>query len=290
MSRPLPPLNALRAFECAARHLSFTSASRELSVTPAAVSHQVKLLENHLGLPLFTRLTRKLVLTPEGEQLLPELGEALDRIAGAVAAISRNLANERLTVRLGPSLAARWLSPRLHQFWQRFPEIDLCLLHSNSPVNFNSEDVDLAITYGSGDWPGVVSARLLDADYFPVCSPAMLSGGRLQLAGKTLLHDARYDNWEKWLALTDISGVNPRRGIIIDDTNVLIQAALNGQGVALASSLFVGEHLASGQLVRPFEPVLYSEEAYYVVCPRGHLRRPAVQAFRDWLLETRRAG
>ena len=220
--------------------------------------------------------------------MLPEISEALDKISGAVGGITHNIVNERLTVRLGPSIAARWLSPRLHVFWQRFPDVDLCLLHSNSPVNFYREDIDLAITYGSGDWPGVVSARLLDSDYFPICSPELLDGlGSCDLREHTLLHDARYDEWENWLKLAGMPDINPRRGIIIDDTNVLIQAALNGQGIALGSTLFVQEYLDAGRLVRPFETELKSEEAYYIVCPRGHLQRPAVREFRDWLLQYR---
>lgn len=274
--------------------MSFTLASRELNVTPAAVSHQVKVLEKHLGLPLFTRLTRKLVLTDAGESMLAEVSEALDKISGAVGSVKHTEANERLTLRLGPSLAARWLSPRLHLFWQQFPGIDLCLLHSNSPVNFDREDIDLAITYGKGDWSGVVVSRLLDSDFFPVCSPALLNP-RVGTAGVdcldnlTLLHDASYEGWENWLKLAGMGEVNPRRGPIIDDTNVLIQATLNGQGIALGSTLFVQEYLETGQLVRPFETELKSDSAYYIVCPGGHLR-PAVREFKNWLLQFRVVG
>jgi LysR family glycine cleavage system transcriptional activator len=292
MSRYLPPLNSLRAYECAARHMSFTLASRELNVTPAAVSHQVKVLEKHLGLPLFTRLTRQLVLTEAGENMLGEVSEALDKISGAVGSVKHTVMNERLTLRLGPSLAARWLSPRLHLFWQQFPHIDLCLLHSNSPVNFDREDIDLAITYGKGDWSGVVVSRLLDSDFFPVCSPGLLdTHARVTQAScleeLTLLHDASYEGWESWLRLAGVADVNPHRGPIIDDTNVLIQAALNGQGIALGSTLLVQEYLDAGQLVRPFETEMKSDNAYYIVCPRGHLRRPAVQEFKNWLLQYR---
>ena len=142
MSLSLPPLNSLRAYECAARHMSFSLASAELNVTPAAVSHQVKLLENYLGVPLFIRLTRKLRLTTAGERLLPGVSEAFLKLREAVNTVDPNSANDVLTLRLGPSLAARWLSPRLHLFWQQFPTIDLRLYHSNSPVNFDREDID----------------------------------------------------------------------------------------------------------------------------------------------------
>jgi LysR family glycine cleavage system transcriptional activator len=289
MSRTLPPLNSLRAFECAARHMSFTLASGELNVTPAAVSHQVKVLETHLGVSLFTRLTRKLLLTETGERLLPEISESFTRMKAAVSAINANSINERLTLRLGPSLAARWLSPRLHLFWQQYPTIDLCLYHSNSPVDFDREDIDLAITYGSGDWPAVVTSRLLEIDYFPVCSPRLLgtessNATPTLLLNQTLLHDSHYDEWESWLQLANMPQINARRGIIIDDTNVLIQAALDGQGVALCSTQFVQEYLDAGRLVRPFDINLKNEKAYYIVCPKGHLQRPAVEDFKQWLL------
>ena len=289
MSRSLPPLNSLRAYECAARHMSFSLASAELNVTPAAVSHQVKLLENHLGVSLFIRLTRKLRLTTAGERLLPEVSEAFLKLREAVNTVDPNSANDVLTLRLGPSLAARWLSPRLHLFWQQFPTIDLRLYHSNSPVNFDREDIDLAITYGAGSWPGVIASPLLDIDFYPVCSPKLVgnesaSSTPALLLNHTLLHDAHYDDWEAWLKQSDMPQINPRRGIIIDDTNVLIQAALDGQGIALCSTLFVQEHLDAGRLVRLFDTKLKNNMAYYIVCPKGHLQRPAVKEVKSWLL------
>lgn len=264
-------------------------ASRELNVTQAAVSQQVKVLEQYLGKPLFVRLTRQLKLTDDGQALLQPTGEAFDLIADSVAIASERVVNERLTVRLGPSIAARWLSPKLRLFWQQHPDIDLCLYHSNSPVDFDREDIDLAITYGDGNWPRVVAEHLLDSDYFPVCSPSLIDEetGTLRggLAQQTLLHDARIDDWQEWLLLAQIDDVNPRRGITIDDTNVLIASALNGQGVALCSTLFVKDHLEQGTLVKPFAETLYSGNAYYVVCPPSHLHRPAVSEFRTWLFE-----
>ncbi len=261
----------------------------ELNVTPAAISQQVKNLESTLGCALFTRLTRKLVLTEAGAKLLPAISAAFDGIYEAVAGIDGNVANERLTLRLGPSLAARWLSPRLHDFWAEHPKIDLCLYHSNSPVDFGGEDLDLAITYGRGDWPGVVAERLLEIDYFPICSPKLVghepaTPDLTLLLNQTLLHDASYSDWEEWLIAAGMPQVNARRGVIIDDTNVLIQAALDGQGVALGSRLFVEEHLQSGRLVQPFDLSLVTDRAFYVVCPKSHMQRPVVQKFRHWLL------
>ncbi len=289
MSRTLPPLNGLKAYESAARHLSFTLASQELNVTPAAVSQQVKVLETHLGVVLFTRLTRKLVLTPAGESLLPVVSESFARIHTAISNIKQTSLNHRLTLRLGPTLAARWLSPRLKDFWRLHPSVDLCLYHSNQPVDFDREDIDLAITYGRGDLPKVESTKLLDIDYIPVCSPRLLgtdssNAGPTLLLNHTLLHGATYDEWEEWLRKAGMEQINARRGTIIDDTNVLIQAALDGQGVALCSSVFVREYIDSGRLVQPFDISLHNDKAYYIVCPKTHLQRPAVQEFKSWLL------
>ncbi len=269
--------------------MSFSLASAELNVTPAAISHQIKLLETHLGVPLFVRLTRKLQLTAAGERLMPEVSEAFSKIKSAVLKVNPDTVNDLLTLRLGPSLAARWLSPRLHLFWRQFPDIDLRLYHSNSPVDFDREDIDLAITYGSGHWPGVIASPLLDIDFFPVCSPTLLGAEPAKataslLLEHTLLHDTHYDDWEAWLKQSDIPKVNPRRGIIIDDTNVLIQAALDGQGIALCSTLFVKEYIDSGRLVRLFDTELKNSTAYYIVCPKTHLQRPAVLEVKNWLL------
>jgi len=290
MPHRLPPLNSLKSFEAAGRHLSFTRAAAELSVTQAAVSHQVKTLEEYLGVPLFVRLPRKLVLTGAGEALLPVISGSLDEISNTVTAIRQELGTVLLSVRLAPSFAAKWLSPRLGDFRQAHPEIDLRLYHSNEAVDFRRADIDLAVTYGVGDWPDVVADRLLSIDFFPVCSPSYLNPGRpltdpANLSHYTLLHDSSYDNWSNWLSLAGLHDINPRRGPILDDTNVLIQAAIEGQGVALGSTVFVADHLRSTRLISPFDLVLNSEFAYYLVCPEGHHSRPAVLAFRNWILK-----
>ena len=290
MARQLPPLNSLKSFEAAGRLLSFTEAARELNVTQAAISHQVKVIEEYLGISLFDRYPRRLTLTEQGKALLPEVTEAFDRVSGAIAELGEQRYSNKISVRLGPSFAARWLSPRLKYFWLQYPEIDLSLFHvANAPTDFEREDIDIAVTYGNGDWPGVEAERLLPLDFFPICSPAFLDNDKPltdldNLRYYTLLHDADHEGWHDWLALAGVEGVNPDMGNIIDDTNVLIQAAIDGQGIALGSSAFVQDLLDSGRLVRQFDITLRSVNAYFVVCPPSHLKNPAVQAFRDWLL------
>jgi len=292
MPRRLPPLTSLRAFEAAGRHLSFTLAAAELRVTQAAISHQVKALEEHLGMPLFLRVPRQLELTASGRSLLPVVSRAFDQIADAVATVKSPPASAAITVRLAPSFAAKWLSPRLEDFRRRYPHIDLTLRHSNEAADFARQALDLAVTYGKGDWPGVLAEPLLSIDFFPVCAPSYMQGEHPltnpdNLRYHTLLHDGDYQNWSDWLALAGVASIDAHRGPVMDDTNVLMQAAVNGLGIALGSTQFIGDHLEAGRLVRPFDSTLRSDFAYYVVCPRQHLDRAAVRAFRDWLLQQR---
>ena len=290
MPRRLPPLNSLKSFEAAGRLLSFTRAANELNVTQAAVSHQIKVIEDFLGLSLFIRYPRKLALTEQGKLLLPEVIEAFDKVSNAIGAISQESSSKMISVRLAPSFAAKWLSPRLKYFWLQHPEIDLCLYHAHPAVEFDREQIDIAVTYGKGDWPGVVADPILSLDFYPVCTPAFMSNDRPlsninNLRYYSLLHDANYECWSDWLKLAGLEQINANKGTIIDDTNVLIQAAVDGQGVALGSSTFVQDLLDSGRLIKPFDITLVNEFAYYVVCPEAHLKNPSVQAFKDWLLD-----
>lgn len=289
MGRRLPPLNSLKYFEAAGRLLSFTRAAAELNVTQAAVSHQIKLIEAFLGVSLFIRHPRKLALTEQGKGLLPEIIGAFDRVSMAIGAVSQEPASNMISVRLAPSFAAKWLSPRLKYFWLQNPEIDLCMFHAHAPVDFEREEIDIAVTYGKGDWPGVVAVPLLSLDFFPVCSPAFMQNDKPltdihNLRYYTLLHDANYECWTDWLRLAGLTDIKANKGNITDDTNVLIQAAIDAQGIALGSTTFVEDHLQSGKLVKPFELSLHNEFSYYVVCPESHLLNPAVKAFKDWLL------
>ncbi len=289
MARRLPPLNSLKSFEAAGRLLSFTAAANELNVTQAAVSHQIKVIEDYLGVSLFDRYPRRLALTEQGKTLLPEVIEAFDRVSNAVASINREQFSNALSVRLAPSFAAKWLSPRLKYFWLQYPEIDLRLYHTHSAVDFEREEIDIAVTYGKGKWPGVVSDKLLSLDFSPVCSPSFMTNDKPltdldNLRYYALLHDANYECWDDWLKLAGVKDIDAKRGTVIDDTNVLIQAAIDGQGVALGSSTFVEDLLESGRLVKPFDVTLVNEFAYFVVYPEAHLKNPAVLAFKDWLL------
>ena len=289
MARRLPPLNSLKSFEAAGRLLSFTAAANELNVTQAAVSHQIKVIEDYLGVSLFDRYPRRLALTEQGKALLPEVIEAFDLVSNAVASINREQFSNALSVRLAPSFAAKWLSPRLKYFWLQYPEIDLRLYHTHSAVDFEREEIDIAVTYGKGKWPGVVSDKLLSLDFSPVCSPSFMTNDKPltdlgNLRYYALLHDADYECWDDWLKLAGVNDINAKRGTVIDDTNVLIQAAIDGQGIALGSSTFVEDLLESGRLVKPFDVTLVNEFAYFVVYPEAHLKNPAVLAFRDWLL------
>ncbi len=289
MGRRLPPLNSLKCFEAAGRLLSFTDAARELSVTQAAISHQIKVIEAYLEFPLFVRYPRRLTLTEQGKALLPEVIEAFDRVSLAIGALGKAEHSNLLSVRLAPSFAAKWLSPRLKYFWLQYPEIDLCLFHASAAVDFEREEIDIAVTYGKGDWPGVVCEKLMSLDFFPVCTPAFMHNDKPltdidNLRYYSLLHDTDYDCWRDWIKLAKLSSIAAGKGTIIGDTNVLAQAAIDGQGIALGSNVFVDEYLESGKLVKPFEPVLFNDYSYYVVCPQSHLENPAVVAFKEWLL------
>ena len=289
MARRLPPLNALRAFEAGARHLSFTKAAEELHVTQAAISHQVKLLEEDLGVSLFRRMTRKLALTEEGRALLRVAGEALDAIAGEAARLREAPGGRTLSLSLIPTFGVKWLAPRLGRFWAAHPDIDLRLHHSIHLVDFARDEVDAAVRWGGGAWPGVEAVYLMRAGLVPVCSPALCKGPPAlnvpdDLRHHTLLHERDYVDWAQWLAVAGAHEVEARRGPIIDDPSVLHQAAIDGQGVALESESIVRADLEAGRLVKPFDVDLDRDNAYYLVAPPRHFDRPNVQAFRDFLL------
>lgn len=288
MQRRLPPLTSLRTFEAAARHLSFTSASSELCVTQSAISHQIKALEEYLGSALFIRHPRTLELTETGNKLLPVVRDSLDAISRTIADIRNERELSPLCIAVAPSFAAHWLMPRLEQLFEKHPSIELSLKHSNTLVDFSTEQFDIAITYGSNPWPGLQSQAVLQIDFFPVCSPALLDNNHQlntfdDLKNFNLLHDADHQTWTNWLELAGAANVDPNRGTVVDDTNVLIKAARDGLGIAMCSMPFVKDLLASGKLVRPFELSLSSDEAYYALCPKEHLARKEVNTFWNWL-------
>ncbi len=296
MPRRLPPLNALRAFEAAARHLSFSRAAQELHVTHSAVSHQVKALEEFLGVKLFRRLTRAVRLTDAGQTYLPVLRDALDRIADVTERLRADVAAGPLTVSVTPAFAIRWLVPRLGRFYQAHPDIDVRVSPSVALVDFARDDVDVAVRYGPGNWPGVRAEHLLKLDRFPVCSSKFVDGPHglrtpRDLGRHTLLHDELRDDWRGWLLAAGVEGIDLTRGPTFSETSLLLQAAVAGLGIAIADSALVADDLASGRLVKPFDIALPAEFGYFVVCPEAAFERPKIAAFREWLIaEAERAN
>jgi LysR family glycine cleavage system transcriptional activator len=292
MRHRLPPLNGLRAFEAAARLLSFTGAARELNVTQAAVSHQIKGLEERLGVPLFRRLNRALMLTDEGQLLLPAVREAFDRLAAAVDGLSARLTGGPLTVTVMPSFAAKCLVPHINRFLDRYPDIDLRISASERLTDFARGGIDVGIRFGGGEWPGLHAEWIADEALTPVCSPALLA--RLKqpadLARVTLLHEemiplARFPTWETWLAAAGLDDVDASRGPRFSHTHMLLQAAMDGSGVALGQMLLACDDLVAGRLVKPFNLCLPANYAYYLVCLPATIERPKIQAFREWVRE-----
>ena len=289
LMRRLPPLNALRAFEAAARHLSFTKAADELAVTQAAISHQVKSLEDFLGTRLFNRVNRGLVLTDDGQAYWPELRDAFDGIDQATLRLRANDSSGTLTVSVLSSFAARWLVPRLGRFRELQPDIDILVAPKDEFVDFQRENVDVGIRYGRGIYPGLRTDPLLEEEIFPVCSPALRDGAvplanPLDLKKHTLLHDDGEAGWRQWLRAARVEGVDTRRGPIFTDSSMSLQAAIEGQGVALARGALAKADLESGRLVQIFDVALIADHAYFLVCPEATAERPKVVAFREWLL------
>ena len=300
MARPLPPLNALRAFESAGRHLSFTKASAELNVTPAAISHQVKALEELLEVPLFRRLTRALRLTDAGQAALPALSQGFDKLAQGVEQMRAHCASGVLTISVSPSFGAMWLVPRLEHFRIRHPDIEIRIDGTDRRVDLARDDADVALRYGPGGYNGVRVDYLFSPVNTPVCSPALLSGEHPlrqpdDLRHHTLLHvdwknaDA---SWRMWLLAAASHDIDPTRGPRFTEENMAVQSALDGHGVALIGDILVADHLAAGRLVRPFDPSLSTPLtfSFYLLSAKDSAELPKVAAFRDWLLEEARAS
>ncbi len=289
--RNLPPLHAIRAFEAAARHLSFNQAAEELHVTPSAVSHQVRTLEEQLGVKLFDRLTRRVVLTPDGQALLPPVRTALDQIDAAVQRIRGNRDDGSLTVQSSPNFATEWLVPRLLGFQAEYPNIEVKLMttRGTAGLHFDFDQVDLAIWYGKGDWPNVDCERLLDEELVPVCCPDLLRGERplsspADLRDATLIHVLiRIGQWRNWLDAAGIGGIDPERGPKFQNTPLALEAAMAGMGVAIANRAFVADHLRDGRLVIPFDQDLPTECAYYLLYPKQGPQGKGAIAFREWI-------
>ncbi|MDP3173076.1 MAG: LysR family transcriptional regulator [Phenylobacterium sp.] len=284
------PLNALRAFEASARLLSFTEAARELFVTQAAVSHQVKGLEARLGVSLFTRLPRGLVLTDEGQALLPTLSDAFERIGRALRRFEDGAMREVLTIGVVGTFAVRWLMPRLPAFREAHPLIDLRLQTHNNKVDLAAEGLDLAIRFGDGVWPGLVAQEILTAPLTPLCAPSIAA--RLQaprdLISVPLLRSYRREEWPSWFKA---AGVEPPTlsGPVFDSLSLMVQAALLGAGVALAPVAMFSRELYARQLVQPFA-ISVDTGGYWLTRLRVRAPSAAMQAFADWCAEPAFAG
>jgi LysR family transcriptional regulator, glycine cleavage system transcriptional activator len=292
-------LNALRAFEAAARHKSFKKAATELHVTTAAVSQQVKLLELDLGAKLLRRVDGEWQLTEAGYAGLADLSQGFDSIAQGLRKIRDLKRRKRLTVSVAPSFAATWLVARLDRFRQSHPDIDLLLEATMALADFSRGDADMAVRYGAGEFPGLDCTRLFADDIFPVCSPRLLKGQHplnepQALRHHTLLHmgwspeHGSWPDWAMWLRSAGVTGIDAERGPRFTQHSMVLQAAVEGQGVALGSTSHAADDLAAGRLVSPFDFCMPTHYAYYVVAPRERAKDPAIAAFRDWLVEEAR--
>jgi LysR family glycine cleavage system transcriptional activator len=292
MAKRLPPLNWLRTFEAAARTMSFSAAARELGITQSAVSQQVRLLESHLGRPLFQRLPRGLKLTEAGGALLPLLGDTFARIAAGTAEIFGDPTKSRLMIRATTSFTVLWLAPRLARFHERHPEIEFRLTSSIWPAEYPDPGLDFEIRYGAGRWVGLKADRLTWDELFPVCSPDWRNGPmRLErpvdLARCTLLHAFGFrEGWRQWLAYAGLADrVDGASGLEFDLGVAALDLAERGVGVALGRTCYAAERVAAGRLMVPFDIALPTDEAFYLVSPEGRPLGPAASAFRAWLLE-----
>lgn len=290
MANRLPPLNALRAFEASARQLSFTRAAEELFVTQAAISHQIKSLEEYLGIKLFMRKNRALLLSDEGQSYYLDIKSVFTSIHDATEKLLARGAKGAITVSTQASFAIQWLVPRLTTFNHLHPEIDVRIKAVDHAENSLTEDVDIAIYYGRGSWPNIHADKLHTEYLIPVCSPLLLTGDKPlrtidDLANFNLLHDTSRKGWKRWFKQVGVKGVNVNHGPIFSHSAMVVQAALYGQGVALAYSVLAKPDIDSGRLVCPFNDVLVSKNAYYVVCRENQRELGKIEAFRNWLLE-----
>ncbi len=291
MARKIPPLKSLRAFEAAGRHLSFTRAADELFVTQAAVSHQIKALEEFLGIPLFIRRNRKLLLTDEGQNYWPKIRDIFESLTSATDQIKAQVAGGALTVSVVPTFATEWLIPRLSRFNEIYPDIEVRLKASDATVDFLQEDVDIAIYYESGGYSGLHSVTLLNERLTPLCAPSLLEGdlplsSPEDLKYHNLLHDFNTNDWRRWLRLAGVSGIELNRGPVFSHSSMVQQAAIFGQGIAMGHIVLSQAEVKAGRLVQPFELMMESDLSYDVVCPIESAQRPKIKAFIDWLVET----
>jgi LysR family glycine cleavage system transcriptional activator len=289
MLRRLPPLNAVKAFEAAARNESFTRAAEELCVTQGAVSHQVKALEETLGIKLFNRERQRLAITDAGREYLTVIRDALDRIAVGTERIVQRQNSGVLTVSTSPDFAAKWLVHRLGRFAEARPKIDLRVSATLHHVDFAREEVDVAVRHGDGNWAGLDVVRMCSEQLFPVCSPK-LTGGRKRILKPadllkfTLLHLDDRKTWSKWFDAAGVAGVEISHGPVMNRASILIDAAVDGQGIALARTTLAAWDIINGRLVKAFDISLKLSKTYWIVCPKATSALPKIVMFREWLL------
>ena len=291
----LYPLNALRAFESSARNLSFVKAAEELYVTPAAVSHQVKKLEDYLGVPLFRRRPRGLLLADAGRLLQSELQEVFQRLDKAMELVQESESRGAFTISVAPMFAVKWLLPRLQGFNTLHPEIDVRMSSSGTLIDFQRDGFDAAVRLGHGEYPGLEAVELFGESVTPMCSPRLLEGAKSltrpeDLQQHVLLHDDSlgFDpaapNWETWLEASGTSQVDTSRGPRFSQPDHALQAAIDGAGVVLGWKQLAAQDIAAGRLVLPFERSLPIGSTFYLVYPRAHATRQKVETFRNWVL------
>ncbi|HYD81147.1 MAG TPA: transcriptional regulator GcvA [Paucimonas sp.] len=286
--RRLPNLAALRAFEAAARHENFSRAAEEIHVTHGAISHQVRALEEELGVALFARHGKRLSVTADGERFAAAVRKALSDIALAADAVKSGARQKRLTITALASFAARCLAPRLGNFIEQHPDIEVALQSNNHLTDFTREEVDVGVRFGSGQYPNLHTELLMHDYYYPVASPGF-NGGRLprcvrELAGTELLRTAG-EPWKPWFAAAGVDDFpEPHSRLTFYDSSLPVRAALDGEGIALVRHSLVARDVRDGRLVRLFDTVLDCEYAYYFVCLPSALQKPSVQVFRTWLI------
>lgn len=292
-TRRLIQLNALRAFEAAARHGSFVRAAAELGVTAAAVGQQVRLLEDRCGAPLFERQGKKLKLTEPAREVLPDINDAFDRLAQAADRLQESRRAPLVSVTLPPSLAAKWLIPRIERFRMAHSDVDVRLDTTDRLADLARENIGVGIRYGSGRYPGLEATLLMSEEVFPVCSPSLLRSRKLKqpddLASFRLIHDttmerhATFPTWATWLKVAGARRADARRGLRINSSIMSLQAAIEGHGIALARSVIVAEDLRERRLVRPLRTACPTNYSYYLIYPAGLPLSRSASAFCHWL-------
>ncbi|HYB09700.1 MAG TPA: transcriptional regulator GcvA [Alphaproteobacteria bacterium] len=294
MARRLPPLNALKAFEAAARHMSFLKAANELHVTAGAISQRIKNLEAQIGVALFRRLARGVVLTDAGQRYSRRIGELFEGIEKATRQLRQEAATTVLTISAMASFEVCWLIPRLGPFNASHPGVAVRVLPEQAPVDLASNGIDLAIRYGHGHYPELMVERLLPRRIFPVCSPKLMEGPHpirtlADFAHHTLLGEEPYlhyeeTTWKQWMTAVGADDIEVPAGPVFTFSHMALQAAVAGQGVALGTTVLAGDDLAAGRLVRPLPHIVESEHPYWLIYPPALAKQPRVRAFRDWIM------